>query len=380
MNLTTLTSELRHFLEMDWWALALGLAVIIAALTAGLVLHGLLFLMLRRAAPDSPSSILALIPRHLAAPSRLLFPLLVLTMVVPGLILPQEVQESVQHALSILFILAVAWSLIRLTSLLQEVVLGRFHLNIRDNLRARKIHTQIAILRRILIFIISIIALSSMLMTLDNVRQIGVSLLASAGVIGIIAGFAAQRSIATLFAGIQVALTQPIRLDDVVIVEGEWGRIEEITLTYVVIRIWDLRRLIVPITHFMEQPFQNWTRVSANILGTVFLYTDYSIPVEALREELHRILEDSPGWDGQVWGLQVTNATEQTLELRALMSAEDAGSAWDLRCHVREKLLSFVQQNYPQSLPRVRAEMAVNGAEGKQPLDEATTSAGLNQG
>jgi len=355
---------------LDWWALALGLAVIIAALTAGLVLHGLLFLMLRRAAPDSPSSILALIPRHLAAPSRLLFPLLVLTMVVPGLILPQEVQESVQHALSILFILAVAWSLIRLTSLLQEVVLGRFHLNIRDNLRARKIHTQIAILRRILIFIISIIALSSMLMTLDNVRQIGVSLLASAGVIGIIAGFAAQRSIATLFAGIQVALTQPIRLDDVVIVEGEWGRIEEITLTYVVIRIWDLRRLIVPITHFMEQPFQNWTRVSANILGTVFLYTDYSIPVEALREELHRILEDSPGWDGQVWGLQVTNASEQTLELRALMSAEDAGSAWDLRCHVREKLLSFVQQNYPESLPRVRAEIAVNGAEGREFLKE----------
>lgn len=344
-------------LELDWWGLILALIVISVALGVGLLLHAVLFFVLRRFFPEGTDGTLAMIPRHLTAPSRLLFPLLVLMVVAPTLDMPAELLETFRHALSMLFILAVAWSLIRFTVLFQELILRRFQVNTRDNLQARKMHTQLGILRRILIFIICVIAVSFMLMTLDNVRQIGVSLLASAGVIGIIAGFAAQRSIATLFAGIQVALTQPIRLDDVVIVENEWGRIEEITLTYVVVRIWDLRRLIVPITYFMERPFQNWTRVSADILGTVFLYTDYTIPVNAVRTELHRILEQNPLWNKKVWGLQVTNATDRTLELRALMSAEDAGAAWDLRCHVREKLLEYVQQEHPQSLPRMRAEL-----------------------
>ncbi|WP_199221548.1 mechanosensitive ion channel family protein [Desulfonatronum sp. SC1] len=358
------------FLEIDWWGLGTSLTVVAVALTVGLMLHAVLFHVLRKAAPDQsdqsgqsgqPDRVLALIPRHMAAPSRLLFPLLILTVVAPTLVMPEELLETFRHFLSMAFIMAVAWSLIRFTALLQDLVLRRFQINIRDNLRARKMHTQLGILRRILIFVISVIAVSSMLMTLENVRQIGVSLLASAGVIGIIAGFAAQRSIATLFAGIQVALTQPIRLDDVVIVEGEWGRIEEITLTYVVIRIWDQRRLIVPITYFMERPFQNWTRVSSDILGTVFLYVDYTVPVQEVRRELNRILEDSPSWDGRVAGLQVTDAKERTVELRALMSAEDAGTAWDLRCHVREKLLDFIQREYPRALPRVRAEVETGG-------------------
>lgn len=348
-------------LEIDWWGLGTSLTVVVVALAFGLMLHAVLFHVLRRAAPDHSDRVLALIPRHLAAPSRLLFPLLILSVVAPTLVMPQELLDTFRHFLSMAFIMAVAWSLIRFTALLQELVLRRFQINIRDNLRARKMHTQLGILRRILIFVILVIAVSSMLMTLENVRQIGVSLLASAGVIGIIAGFAAQRSIATLFAGIQVALTQPIRLDDVVIVEGEWGRIEEITLTYVVVRIWDQRRLIVPITYFMERPFQNWTRVSADILGTVFLYVDYTVPVQEIRRELHRVLEDSPGWDGRVAGLQVTDAKERTVELRALMSAEDAGTAWDLRCHVREKLLEFIQREYPHALPRVRAEVETGG-------------------
>ena len=195
------------------------------------------------------------------------------------------------------------------------------------------------------------------MMIFDNIRQLGVSLLASAGVLGIIVGLAAQRSISTLLAGLQIALTQPIRMDDVVIIEGEWGRIEEITLTYVVVRIWDLRRMVVPVTYFLEKPFQNWTRVSADLLGTVTIYTDYNIPVDALREELQRILKDSPRWDGKTWGLQVTNASERTVECRALMSAVDSSSAWDLRCEVREKMLDFLQRNYPASLPKIRAEL-----------------------
>jgi small-conductance mechanosensitive channel len=194
-------------------------------------------------------------------------------------------------------------------------------------------------------------------MTFSKVRQLGTSILASAGIVGIIVGIAAQRSIATLLAGFQIAITQPIRLDDVVIVENEWGRIEEITLTYVVVRIWDLRRLVVPITYFLEKPFQNWTRVSADLLGTVFIYVDYTVPVQAVREKLRGILEHSTQWDGQVCVLQVTNTTEHTVELRALMSAVDSSSAWELRCHVREKLVEFIQKNYPESLPKLRTDL-----------------------
>ena len=196
-----------------------------------------------------------------------------------------------------------------------------------------------------------------MLMTFERVRQLGTTILASAGVVGIVVGMAAQRTIATFIAGLQIAITQPIRVDDVVIVENEWGRIEEITLTYVVVRIWDLRRLIVPITYFIESPFQNWTRTSADILGTVFIYTDYTVPVNAIREQLQKILNESEHWDKKVCVLQVTNASDRTMELRALMSAADASAAWTLRCEVREKLLAFIKKEYPQALPRLRTEL-----------------------
>jgi small-conductance mechanosensitive channel len=195
-------------------------------------------------------------------------------------------------------------------------------------------------------------------MTFEKVRQLGAGILASAGIAGIIVGLAAQKSLGTLLAGIQIAIAQPIRLDDVVIVEGEWGRIEEITLTFVVVRIWDQRRLVLPITYFLDKPFQNWTRVSAELLGTIFLYVDYTVPVEALRQELQRIVESDERWDRRVVGLVVTNVSERTVELRALISAADSGRAWDLRCHVREKLVEFVRDNYPQALPRLRAELS----------------------
>jgi small-conductance mechanosensitive channel len=199
------------------------------------------------------------------------------------------------------------------------------------------------------------------------VRQFGTSILASAGIAGIIVGFAAQRSIATLLAGFQIAFTQPIRLDDIVIVENEFARVEDITLTYVVVRTWDLRRLVLPITYFIEQPFQNWTRTSSDILGSVFFHVDYAMPVVALREELDRILAASKYWDGRVKVLQVTDAGERTLQLRALASARDAASAWDLRCEIREKLITFVQQQYPQHLPRTRAELQPAAAEAPAP-------------
>ena len=267
------------------------------------------------------------------------------------------IPEVAEHALALVLIALVAWLLIRMTYVLEDYVLSRFDVDVKDNLKARKIHTQFRVMKRIVIVVVGILAFGTMLMTFDKVRQLGTTILASAGVVGIVVGMAAQRTIATFIAGLQIAITQPIRVDDVVIVENEWGRIEEITLTYVVVRIWDLRRLIVPITYFIESPFQNWTRTSADILGTVFVYADYTVPIDAVRKELHNVLKKSDHWDGKVCVLQVTNASDRTVELRALMSAADASAAWTLRCEVREKLIEYIKTEYPQALPRIRAEL-----------------------
>jgi len=267
-----------------------------------------------------------------------------------------QLPDLLNHVLSLLLIGLVSWLLIRSTNVLEDYVLTRFNIDVKDNLRARKILTQFRVLKRIVIAIVVIVAFATCLMTFERVRHLGTTILASAGIIGIVVGMAAQRTIATFIAGLQIAITQPIRVDDVVIVENEWGRIEEITLTYVVVRIWDLRRLVVPITYFIEKPFQNWTRVTADILGTVFIYVDYTVPIESIRAELQRILKSSELWDGKVCVLQVTNTSERTVELRALVSAADASTAWSLRCQVREKMVDFIQKNYPDALPKLRAE------------------------
>jgi small-conductance mechanosensitive channel len=268
---------------------------------------------------------------------------------------PLEPLGAVMSAMVIIF---VSWILIQAVYLIKHFVLGRFDMDDADNLRARKIYTQFRVLENIILFLIVVIALSLILMSFESIRRIGISLIASAGVAGIIIGFAAQKAIGTILAGIQIALSQPIRLDDVVIVENEWGRIEEINLTYVVVAIWDKRRLVVPTTYFIETPFQNWTRSTSEILGTVFIYADYTLPVDAVRKELDRLLEGNPLWDGKVKVIQVTDATERTVEVRVLVSAVDSGTAWDLRVQLREKLLYFLQQNYPQCLPKARLEMA----------------------
>jgi len=287
---------------------------------------------------------------------RLIPPIIGLILIVPALHIAPRYQQLAGHSLSVLLILAMGAMFIQLANSAEGAILGRYRIDIADNLAARKIHTQAKLLKKVALIVIGTFTLASMLMVFDPVRQLGASILASAGVAGIIIGFAAQHSLSTLFAGVQLALTQPIRLDDAVIVEGEWGRIEEITLTYVVVRIWDLRRLIVPVSYFIEKPFQNWTRVSADLLGSVFLYVDFTVPVKALREELDRILAASKLWDGKVKVLQVTDAKERTLELRILASASDSGRTFDLRCEVREKLVDFLQQHYPRSLPTVRTE------------------------
>ena len=261
----------------------------------------------------------------------------------------------------VLIVLSIAWAIIALIRTIKNQLLKNYDISQADNLKDRKIHTQYNILEKIIIFIIIVIATAVALMLFDGVRNIGISLFASAGVAGLIIGLSAQKALGSILAGLQIAITQPIRIDDVVIVENEWGWIEEINLTYVVVRIWDKRRLIVPSTYFLDRPFQNWTRSSADILGTVFIYTDYTVPFDALRKELTRLLESSPHWDKKVNVLQVTDAREQTLEVRALMSAATSPEAWDLRVYVREKLVEFIQREYPESLPRTRVFLQAPG-------------------
>jgi small-conductance mechanosensitive channel len=286
---------------------------------------------------------------------RVILPMLALILGTPALAVSPDAKALIQNAVSLALVGTIGMILIQFVNAMSQLVLRRYQLDTADNRVARGVYTQVTVLRKIAIAVIALFAIASALMVFQPVRQLGTAMLASAGVAGIVIGFAAQKSLATLLAGFQIAMTQPIRIDDVVIVEGEWGRIEEITLTYVVVRIWDLRRLVLPITYFIEKPFQNWTRTSADILGTVFLYVDYDVPVDALRQELTRILESSPLWDRKVNVLQVTDAKERTVELRALASASNASDAWDLRCEVREKLVAFIQKNHPASLPRVRA-------------------------
>ena len=259
-----------------------------------------------------------------------------------------------RHVLLVGFIVCIAWVARTALDIWMSIHLRRFRLDVEDNLLARKHVTQTRILQRVAAIVIVVVGLAAVLMTFEGVRQYGVSLLASAGAAGLVVGLALQPLLRNLFAGIQLALTQPIRIDDAVIVEGEWGTIEEINSTYVVVRIWDKRRLVVPLNYFIEQPFQNWTREEATLIGSVMVYLDYSVPVDAVRAEINSIVKASRHWDRDVVAVQVTDFHEFVMELRILASASTAGRAFDLRCEIREKLAAFLQQQYPQALPRLR--------------------------
>ncbi len=340
----------------NWEKIALGIAILAGALVAGIIANFILLQILKRIGPRFQSLPADSFAKHCGSVTRWLIIVLAVRLVLPATEIPQQFAEPVGQILALAMIALFSAGLIKLTYVLNDYLLQRFDVTAKDNLRARKIHTQLDVLRRIFTTIVIVIAVATMLMTFDKVRSLGAAILASAGIIGIVVGVAAQKSISTFISGLQIAITQPIRIDDVVIIENEWGRIEEITLTYVVVKIWDLRRLVVPITYFAEKPFQNWTRVSADLLGTVFIYVDYNVPVEAVREELRSILDKSHFWDKKVSALEVTNADQRTVELRALVSAYDSSNLWDLRCEVREKLIAFIQKNYPSSLPKLRTE------------------------
>ena len=290
------------------------------------------------------------------AVARLVLPLVALLLVFQAA--PDNLRfiGSVRHFNGLLLIGATTWLLVKAINGFADGVLAQHPHDVEDNLHARRVLTQTRVLARTAMTMVLVAGGAMMLMTFPGARQVGASLLASAGVIGIVAGLAAKPVFSNLIAGLQIALAQPIRMDDVLVVEGEWGRVEEITGTFVVVRIWDDRRLILPLSYFIEKPFQNWTRKSSQLLGAVFVYVDYGMPVAPLRAEVERIVKGAPEWDGRFFNLQVTDATERSMQIRVLCTAGNSSLAFDLRCKVREGLIDFMQREFPQFLPKMRIE------------------------
>ena len=329
------------------------------ALLLGLLVHAVADRVVRRL--GQRSALAQRLARYTRRPAQALIPLLFLQAVLGEQVAPGPQLPRLTHWVAILIILFITALVIRLVQAVEDLIEARYPINGIDNLRARSVRTQTRVLTRTVMFVLGLIGAASVLMTFPSVRQLGASLLASAGVAGIAAGLAARPVLGNLIAGVQIALTQPIRLDDVLIVEGEWGRVEEITATYVVVRIWDDRRLIVPLQYFIEKPFQNWTRQTADLIGSIFFWVDHGMPVAALREELQRLCEAAPDWDRRVCVLQVTDVSERAVQLRALVSSRDAGSGWDLRCRIREELIAYMQAQYPQFLPQTRQHLLAQG-------------------
>ncbi len=288
-----------------------------------------------------------------------------------ALIVPESAQGAADAFLGLAVIALLAWMLVSLVRIGDDFLQHRFRIDVPDNLQARRVYTQLMVMRRLAYLLIGVLAIALALMQFEGIRRIGTSILASAGLAGVILGFAAQRTLANLLAGIQIALTQPLRIDDVVLMEGECGRIEEVTLTYVVVAVWDQRRLIIPLSRVIENPFQNWTRTGSRLLGTVTMRCDFRVPVEAMRAEAKRLVEGDPRWDRQSFAFQVTDWAERSVEVRVLLSANDSGALFDLRCAVREALLGWLAENDPAALPRVRLEAErCRTADGEHALEQ----------
>jgi small-conductance mechanosensitive channel len=337
-------------------------------LMSGMVFAGLLcaslaaayvaLAFLDKVAKRIPGGVAELLLKHLREPALLLAPLITMLAALPLAEFNPRAESFLHHGTLMLLIATLGWSCIALFDTWRDTLTVHHRMDVADNLRARQVITQMLILRRIAVALVVVATAAAILMTFPQVRALGATLFASAGAAGLLLGLAARPAVTNILAGLQVALTEPIRIDDVVVVEGEWGWIEEIRTTYVVVKVWDQRRLMVPLSYFIEKPFENWTRRTADLLATVTLYVDYVTPVQEIREELHNILKASQYWDGKVWALQVTDASAQALEIRALMSVANSGSAWDLRCLVRERLVKYLQERRPGCLPHTRIALS----------------------
>lgn len=336
------------------WNILLGCA----ALISGLIIKYLVAVILKYTSRNvTDYSLIRSVLKRLGKPINYLLPVLVFNMVLPFMELDKKPMAVLSKGVEIFLIIAFGIMLTGLVKVFEDYITHAYDLKKEDNLRERKMRTQLQFVRKLAISMIMVLTLCAVLLSFENLRKIGAGLLTGVGVGGIIVGFAAQRSLSNFLAGMQIAFTQPIRIDDVLVVEGEWGRVEEITLTYVVLGIWDQRKLILPINYFIEKPFQNWTRTGSAILGTAFLYLDYTAPIDVLRVEFERLLKDQPLWDKRVQVMQVTNITERTVEVRMLVSSNSSGKAFDLRCYLREKMLAFIQENHSYCLPKTRATL-----------------------
>lgn len=344
-------------LSQTWPAWIWNLALILFSFLIGLFIKILFVPLLRKQAIEQSSySLFRSFIRRFNRILSVFIPLLVFNSLLPFTSFNPKTLQIVTKINEILLVSFFALVLIQAIKVFEDYLYHRFDINKENNLRERKVRTQIVFIRKIVITIIITVSVAIILLSFDSMQKIGAGLLTGVGVGGIIIGFAAQKSLGNLLAGFQIAFTQPIRVDDVLIVEGEWGKVEEINLTYVVVNIWDKRRLVLPITYFIEKPFQNWTRTTAEILGTVFIYVDFTIPVHALREKLTDLLTGHPLWDGKVNVLQVTDFKERTMEIRCLMSCRNSGQAFDLRCYVREQMIQYIQANFPESLAKTRVD------------------------
>jgi small-conductance mechanosensitive channel len=338
-----------------------GALILIAAVVIAQLAHYLLYSLLRRvqAWRGGPSSEIVL--RFTSKSSQAILILVTLTIAYSTIRSTNVETGTVEHVLQVGYIAAFAWLLISFIEIGDALIVRRLPKDTQDDVRARSVQTQVDLLRQFAVWIVVFIAFAAILMTFPSIRNIGAGLFASAGVAGLVLGMAARPTLGNLIAGIQIALSQPIRIGDSVVVDGQFGRSLEINTTYVVIRLWDLRHLIVPISHFIEKSFENWTRYSSDLIGAVYLQMDWTVPFETLREHYGKILADSSLWDGKTSTMQVTEWTHSTVEIRFLMGAQIASAAFDLRCYVREKMLSYLQKEYPQSLPKVRTEASFTG-------------------
>ena len=336
----------------DW---AVSAAFLICAAVAAWLLHAAILALARRLSSER-RPFLRLVLGATKNPTRLALLLVALAIALSTAPLGPETKNILARLLGLATICLLGWVAATVLHVAGDLYLRRFRLDVEDNLLARKHVTQIRVLLRVLDVVIALVTAGFALMTFEAVRQYGVTLFASAGVAGIVAGLAARPLLTNFLAGVQIAVAQPIRIDDTVIVENESGRVEEITFNYVVVKLWDWRRMIVPLSYFIEKPFQNWTRIGNELIGTVLLYVDHSAPVDAIRSKLTEIVSQSKLWNGKIVGLQVSDCKETTIELRALISANNASALWDLRCEVREKLIDFIQREHPEALPRRRYE------------------------
>jgi small-conductance mechanosensitive channel len=332
----------------------LGLAALALAIVIALLTHYIVIRILNRLIGDR-QVFLSLLLTRTAGPTRLATVIAAVSVVTAWAPVDPAVSQAITRALIIAFIILVGWIAIIAVALVADSYLRRFTLDAEDNLLARTHVTQVRILQRAVDTLTVVITVAAALMTFETVRQYGVSLFASAGVVGIVVGLAARPVLANFIAGIQIAMTQPIRLEDAVIVEGEFGWVEDIAAAYVVIRLWDRRRMILPLSYFIEKPFQNWTRQSTDLIGSVVFYVDYAAPVGRIRDKLNEIVAQSPLWDQQVVNLQVNEIRETTMQLRALVSAKNADALGSLQAELREKLIDFLQKELPEALPRGRA-------------------------